>query len=359
LDWKELLTVGVAHERMSQELQVDAEHIARRLQAVPDIHSLKWRVKDPRNLMAKIIRKRIERPNDRFDLCDYEKHVTDLIGLRALHLLKYQWVTIHEFVMRTWDLHEDPIAYIRMGDSETSLRELGLKVKPHEHNYRSVHYLIKFSPTRQSRLAELQVRTLFEEGWSEIDHKVRYPGHSDDAVLAQFLSVFNRLAGSADEMGSFVIALRAWQVEQDRQRAETEARIQRMVEDLKLSAAEKDRLQAEIDKLKPATSRSVPLTGEGLKSGIGSLSFAIDKSLVDDIQKQLTEARSMNFNFDEIKKQLADARSMNFDFDAIKKQLAAAGDAFASIPRCAKCGRLNLGGSAGGLCTSCLLGQAS
>lgn len=37
----------------------------------------------------------------------------------------------------------------------------------------SVHYLIR---DKESGLCiEVQVRTLFEEAWSEIDHKLRYP----------------------------------------------------------------------------------------------------------------------------------------------------------------------------------------
>ncbi len=53
----------------------------------------------------------------------------------------------------------------------------------------------------------MQVRTIFEEGWSEIDHKVRYPNFSEEQTTKYFLDIFNRLAGSADEMGSFVKAL--------------------------------------------------------------------------------------------------------------------------------------------------------
>jgi hypothetical protein len=55
--------------------------------------------------------------------------------------------------------------------------------------------------------AEIQVRTIFEEGWSEIDHRVRYPNFSDDELVSYFLAIFNRLSGSADEMGTFVQGL--------------------------------------------------------------------------------------------------------------------------------------------------------
>jgi len=36
-----------------------------------------------------------------------------------------------------------------------------------------VHYLLVMQPTKQRYLCELQVRTIFEEGWSEVDHRIR------------------------------------------------------------------------------------------------------------------------------------------------------------------------------------------
>ena len=41
----------------------------------------------------------------------------------------------------------------------------------------------------------------------QIDHRVRYPNFSQSQLVAYFLTIFNRLAGSADEMGGFVRGL--------------------------------------------------------------------------------------------------------------------------------------------------------
>ena len=90
-------------------------------------------------------------------------------------------------------------------------------------------------------IAEIQVRTIFEEGWSEIDHKIRYPYDADNPVLGQFLVVFNRLAGSADEMGSFVKLLKR---KLDSMIAETEASI----EQSKNEVSEKNRLIDDLTK---------------------------------------------------------------------------------------------------------------
>jgi putative GTP pyrophosphokinase len=74
--------------------------------------------------------------------------------------------------------------------------------------YRSVHYILDSSLTKKTRKVELQVRTIFEEGWSEVDHKIRYPRISDDKVLSQYLTDFNLLAGLADSMSDFVFVLK-------------------------------------------------------------------------------------------------------------------------------------------------------
>ena len=55
---------------------------------------------------------------------------------------------------------------------------------------------------------EIQVRTVFEEAWSEIDHIIRYPYDVDNPVLTEYLAIFNRIVGSADEMGMFIKKLK-------------------------------------------------------------------------------------------------------------------------------------------------------
>ena len=47
------------------------------------------------------------------------------------------------------------------------------------------------------------MRTLFEEGWGEIDHHIVYPYYQDDILFQQYTSLLNRLTGLADEMSSF------------------------------------------------------------------------------------------------------------------------------------------------------------
>ena len=109
-----------------------------------------------------------------------------------------------------WRLVEIPVIYLRTGDdSESDLySNKGCRIKLHDAGYRSAHYVIKTRPIKDEIFSEIQVRTIFEEGWSEIDHRIRYPDISDNHLINHFLMIFNRLAGSADEMGAFIFELK-------------------------------------------------------------------------------------------------------------------------------------------------------
>jgi ppGpp synthetase/RelA/SpoT-type nucleotidyltranferase len=205
--WGQLVDIANSHVARTKDLDVTAQTVIERLRGLPAVHSLKSRIKDPEHLIAKIVRKSVEGGKSDISPSNYEDLITDLIGVRALHLFKDQWKPIHDYVTKTWDLGEKPKAYVRRGDHEALLNgfiEAGCDVQEHPFGYRSIHYLLKSTPTKESHVTELQVRTLFEEAWTEIDHTVRYPNHSNDPVLAQCLVLFNRFAGSADEMGSFI-----------------------------------------------------------------------------------------------------------------------------------------------------------
>lgn len=209
ISWEALQAIAKDHDSRRKELDNAAQFFARTMQAFTAVHSVRWRIKDTEHLLEKIIRKRVEGSvkYKNISVENYRNKVTDLIGLRALHLFKEECLDIDDELRHTWRLVEKPIAYVREGDRAELTEQFKLrkfKVQEHEAGYRSVHYVCATQPTQTEVLAEIQVRTIFEEGWSEIDHRIRYPNFSDDPVVAYFLTIFNRLAGSADEMGSFV-----------------------------------------------------------------------------------------------------------------------------------------------------------
>ncbi|WP_349970900.1 hypothetical protein [Pseudomonas caspiana] len=197
------------HTVKTPALEDTAILLASTIQKIPLVHSVRWRIKDAKRLISKIIRKH-EAGSEKYkdiNASNYRSIIQDLVGLRALHLYKSGMFSIDDEIRKTLNILEGPTAYIRQGDLKSAMEGKGFTVQEHADAYRSVHYIIQTTPYKETTYTELQVRTIFEEGWAEIDHDIRYPDYNDNAVVKQFLSIFNRLCGGADEMGDFVKTL--------------------------------------------------------------------------------------------------------------------------------------------------------
>lgn len=253
-DWDNLISIRNEYIAQVPSLMENAQFLSSVIQKIPLVHSVRWRVKNPDHLIEKIIRKRSDNSQKYADLNSYNYHiaVTDLVGIRALHLFKSDWLPIHNDLKNILDLKEDPVAYIRAGDQSDlsdAYIDAGLNVEEHEQGYRSIHYVFESKPLNRPILAELQVRTIFEEGWSEIDHSIRYPNFSDNQIVAYFLTIFNRLCGNADEMGSFVKGLK---LNLDQHKSELQA----SKEENKRNLEEIDRLLESLEGLKKQDAES-------------------------------------------------------------------------------------------------------
>lgn len=205
--WEDLEGIYNDYHKEIHKLTPSGTYLLNLLMKSSLVHSVRYRIKDPEHLIEKIIRNRIKEPEKIITLENYKIEITDLIGLRALHLFKEDWHQIHEFIKNTWDLKHNPVANFREGDSpefQNKFEALGCDLKKHPFGYRSIHYIVETKPAKNKYYAEIQVRTIFEEAWSEIDHTIRYPYDQNNPVFGQFLLILNRLAGSADEMGTFI-----------------------------------------------------------------------------------------------------------------------------------------------------------
>lgn len=284
IPWEELIAIYDDHRVRIRELEDTANFFVRSMQGFSGVHSVRWRVKDPEHLIEKIIRKRAEsacsEKYKKIDRTNYHEVVSDLIGVRALHLFKDDCLDIHDQVERMWEFAESAVSYVREGDRTElmeSLRGRGVDSKVHPAGYRSVHYVVKTKPGLREVLVEVQVRTVFEEAWSEIDHTVRYPNFSENEQLENVLKIFNRLAGSADEMGGFIKSLSCEfdrfdetlkQAHADRDQALDE--MQKLVSQLASaeqlgadSAAQVCQLQSELDKVKNAINAGKEASDDG------------------------------------------------------------------------------------------------
>lgn len=224
LSWDELTKIFNNYSSIKSKLEHSAKAIVDVLFSKEareiGIHSVRYRIKDAHGLIEKIIRKKLANPNRVISLENYRNEITDLIGIRALHIFKTDIYGIHHFVTEIFVLKEGetPTHFYREGDEEEFVnlcKTIGCKQEKHEKGYRSVHYIVSTSLTKEVYFAEIQVRTIFEEGWSEVDHKIRYSFKNYSATpFDDSLKNLNRIAGTADEIGSTIKKLE--QNEQER-----------------------------------------------------------------------------------------------------------------------------------------------
>lgn len=203
LTWEELDEIANHFEPKRDGHQNTVKQYAEVIQKCSYVHSLSYRVKDTSHLVEKIIRKNPEylEKGDSLSKSNYENHITDLMGIRILLLFKSDWIYIHDYLMEQYEdvLIEPPFVHIRKGDDD-SLYRGKIQIKDNK-PYRSVHYIIR---ANNGLGIEIQVRTLYEEAWSEIDHKLRYPYNLQNEMLRNYIDIMNRLTGVGDEMGTFI-----------------------------------------------------------------------------------------------------------------------------------------------------------
>lgn len=175
----------------------------------PYIHSITSRLKDPSHLADKIARKAekgklITREN-LFDT------VTDLAGVRVLHLYPRQFDVIHSALMYAinadglWKLYEKPVAYTWDPESEQHFKALDLRTELRDTYYTSIHYVVR--PNNQlanTPCCEIQVRTLFEEIWGEIDHHINYPHPTESLACREQLRVLSKLVSTGTRLADSI-----------------------------------------------------------------------------------------------------------------------------------------------------------
>lgn len=221
LNWAALVNMHDYYcSAVKDKLEISAQNLFMELKNIPGAYVVRYRVKDPEHVIDKAIRKKIDKGiviNKENFLDEFD----DFIGVRILHLFKNDWEAIYNSLREKYDVIEQPKAYHREGDSKEYLekcKELGLNPEIKEAGYRSIHYLAKIPFFGSEFKCEIQVRTIFEEAWSEIDHLVRYPNDTNNELLNYYLLMFNRIAGCADEMGSFVMTMKTNMTQMQKER---------------------------------------------------------------------------------------------------------------------------------------------
>ncbi|EJO95041.1 hypothetical protein A471_05425 [Ectopseudomonas mendocina DLHK] len=172
----------------------------------PLIYTIKSRLKDPSHLRSKILRKWSE--DAPITAENLFTKVTDLAGVRILHLYQDQFPEIHNHIIKQvesgdWFLREAPIAYSWDPEASEFFGSLGLTAKTKDSYYTSIHYVV--APKKDSPIyCEIQVRTLFEEIWGEIDHTINYPTPTQSKSCKEQLRVLSKLVSTGTRLADSI-----------------------------------------------------------------------------------------------------------------------------------------------------------
>ena len=200
---------------LKQHMEILIAAIANSNEILKYIHSIKARIKDSDHLRGKLERKVLEARAKGlvFDINEDNLflRINDLIGIRVLHLYTRQFEDIDRalrvvFSDLNYPILEGPFA--RTWDDETrayfqGLDDVGVKDgDPGEDGptmYTSVHYVLE-TASRRNFTCEIQVRTLSEEVWGEVDHTVNYPVKAKSIACREQIKVLARVTSSATRL---------------------------------------------------------------------------------------------------------------------------------------------------------------
>ncbi|SIT48421.1 RelA / SpoT domain protein [Paraburkholderia piptadeniae] len=171
------------------------------------IHSLRGRLKDEDHLLGKIARKHAE--GRRITKGNLFSEITDFAGLRVLHLYQGQFSEINKFIMKrvkskVWRLVEKPIAYTWDPESADYFKGFKLRTSVKPSYYTSVHYVLAPANLQEGISCEVQVRTLFEEAWGEIDHSINYPVKTEKMASIEQLRVLSKLVSTGSRLADAI-----------------------------------------------------------------------------------------------------------------------------------------------------------
>lgn len=216
-----LISELVQHYRKNREhfaLVLDQlkGHILGDKELMSHVHSVKARVKDPGHLRDKLLRK-LRQANEEHKPFNVTKdnlflRINDLAGFRILHLHTRQMEHINRALLHRFDealyrLTEGPVAKTWDDESRKYFEGIGIHIERNKSGkrkkepslYTSVHYVIRPNVKTEST-CEVQVRTLADEVWGEVDHAINYPYEVRSLACREQIQVLARVTTSCSRL---------------------------------------------------------------------------------------------------------------------------------------------------------------
>lgn len=211
------------YDEMEKHLEAVKLDCIKEFNQIEGVYLKSGRVKGKDSLLCKVIDKRrenIEAFDSKYydlDEFNYDRIITDLVGIRLIINYRGKWLDVHRKILEMFPLLDQklyeanpllehrtgerfqaewPKVYYAQNDPIQEYKNEGLYVKLKAIGYRGIHYILSYRGT----YIELQLRTIYDEAWSECDHNYVYKkeeNRSHDA-LVQLSKILNRLTHLSD-----------------------------------------------------------------------------------------------------------------------------------------------------------------
>lgn len=215
------------NQKWENELKTVKSGLQEILDGFQGVHLQTSRVKSVDSVLEKVITKRYAHLKNSNNLytkitgVNYKDIITDLIGMRLIISYRGKWDIIHEAIISAFPyvdnqlyhkgkliphseggeqfLAEIPKVYYAYGDNLEMFQEYNVELIYRDNGYRSVHYTISYKQT----YIELQVRTIYDEAWSDCDHNYVYKHEENDShsALKQISGVLCQLTNISNDIG--------------------------------------------------------------------------------------------------------------------------------------------------------------
>lgn len=207
-----------------EDVKVD---FLKRIDQFQGVHLQSSRIKALDSLLVKVITKRYENLRNTknaysgIDSHNYSNIITDLIGMRLIINYRGKWNDIHEEITQAFPyvqeseyekgkmiahpedgssvIAEIPTVYYANNDNIDEYKKYKVNTVLHKKGYRSVHYVISY----QRVYIELQVRTIYDEAWSDCDHNYVYKQDENisHTALEQLSAILCQLTNVSNDLG--------------------------------------------------------------------------------------------------------------------------------------------------------------
>ena len=196
------------------------------VESIDSIHLHTSRVKTLDSLLRKVITKRHERLFNRHDPYshiseeNFQSIITDLAGVRLIMSYRGDWNKMHQALVSKFPycdnseyekytivphkeqqcfLAQIPVVIHAKNDDLSIFLSENVKTRLHEGGYRSVHYIVSYDNV----YAEIQTWTIYDEAWSDCDHRYVYK-HEENLshpALLEMSGILNTYTNASNDLG--------------------------------------------------------------------------------------------------------------------------------------------------------------